>query len=90
MKTHLNLLPFATQRSRQRSRWLRNALLLWGTTLICCVSYGHFQHAQLAEARAETAELELRCLPIRVATERSQVMQRELQRIASQLGEWDA
>ena len=68
MKTHLNLLPFATQRSRQRSRWLRNALLLWGTTLICCVSYGHFQHAQLAEARAETAELELRCLPIRVAT----------------------
>jgi Tfp pilus assembly protein PilN len=65
-------------------------LLLWGTTLICCVSYGHFQHAQLAEARAETAELELRCLPIRVATERSQVMQRELQRIASQLGEWDA
>ena len=88
MKTHFNLLPFTLQRSRQRSRWLRRAVLLWGTTLLCCGSYGLIQNGRLEQVRASANSLDRECTAVRTAAKKNRAMQDEIAALQRRLDHW--
>ena len=89
MNPHLNLLPFSLRRSSQRGRLLRRTVLLCGTTLLCCGSFGLMEHRRLEEIRSAADGLDRECAAVREAADDNHAIQGEIQAIEQRLGRWE-